>query len=1072
MRLALCIILWMGIQTVAADDVSTAQPQGLRSHSPSTFLLRNAHVVVRPGVELENADILVVDRKISVVGAGLVAPAEAQVVDCSDKTIYAGFVDAYVEQSVSTEPIESGAPYWNEAIRPQLRVARQLDVNSLNQSTRRKQGFTSVLAAPDGGILKGSGSVILLTGKPASEAILRPDATQHIKLTVQRGRGRSPNSPMGAVALARQAFYDAKWYDSAWSVAKEDPTLERPEQNDALDALNLDLADDRLFIADTTNELMFLRADRFAREFGLELAVLGSGNEYRRLNEIAGTGRAVILPVDYPKPPNVGTIETAMNASLEDLMHWDLAPENPARLEKSGVTFAFTTNGLDSPSKFLEGLRTAVNRGLTRDRALSALTVIPAELFGVDDQVGTIEQGKLANLVITDGDLFEKKSKVVETWVAGQRFEFDRPSDREVTGEWTLSIVDPSDAESVEQWKLSISERKEKLSGELSRPEEMEEVPDDQVSDSNADAPPEDETEEISDDDPNAASEEKDSSQEESDEDKKIFKLTKLILNGTRLSGTFLSYDKPTPGVVRWTMVIDKDGNTGSGHILYPDATKKTFTGERSPSEENSSDTSESEDDESEESDDEEEDLSSSFAVNYPLGAYGVDEVVSTSEKVALVGATIWTSGPEGIIQNGTLLIDGGKIVAVGAYVPIDRNTRTVDATGMHITPGLIDCHSHMATDGGVNESGQAITAEVRIGDFIDCDDINIYRQLAGGVTTSNILHGSANPIGGQNQVIKLRWGMNDEQLKFREAPAGIKFALGENVKQSNWGDDHTSRYPQTRMGVEQIFIDEFRAAQEYAQRQEQYRRDREGIPPRRDLELDAIAEILAGDRWIHCHSYRQDEILAFIRVLDEFDITIGTFQHILEGYKVADAMAEHGAMGSAFSDWWAYKFEVYDAIPYAGALMHEAGVVVSFNSDDRELARHLNTEAAKAIKYGGLSPEEALKFVTLNPAKQLRIDEYVGSLEAGKHADFVVWFGSPLSTTSRCEQTWIDGRQYFDYTQSQVVAARNDSMRNSLIQKILKTGQDMKDPDAEPDDPEQLWPRDDMFCGVHGFQD
>jgi len=369
-----------------------------------------------------------------------------------------------------------------------------------------------------------------------------------------------------------------------------------------------------------------------------------------------------------------------------------------------------------------------------------------------------------------------------------------------------------------------------------------------------------------------------------------------------------------------------------------------------------------------------------------------------------------------------------------------------------------------MATDGGVNEGTQAVTCEVRIGDFIDADDITIYRQLAGGVTSSNILHGSANPIGGQNQVIKLRWGMTGEQLKFVEAPQGVKFALGENVKQSNWSEP-TGRYPQTRMGVEQIFRDSFEAARDYGRRMDAWQRSRRGLPPRRDLELDAVREILDQTRWIHCHSYRQDEILALIRLLDEYDITIGTFQHILEGYKVADAMADHGAMASAFSDWWAYKLEVYDAIPYAGALMHDAGIVVSFNSDDSELARHLNQEAAKAVKYGGVPREEALKFVTLNPARQLRIDEYVGSLEPGKHADFVIWSDDPLSNYARCEQTWIDGRRFFDREEDHQLRETASAQRNALIQKILESDSKMRAVGERDRDPAMLWPRHDEFC-------
>jgi N-acetylglucosamine-6-phosphate deacetylase len=338
-------------------------------------------------------------------------------------------------------------------------------------------------------------------------------------------------------------------------------------------------------------------------------------------------------------------------------------------------------------------------------------------------------------------------------------------------------------------------------------------------------------------------------------------------------------------------------------------------------------------------------------------------------------------------------------------------------------------------------------------------------------VTSSNILHGSANPIGGQNQVIKLRWGMGDEQLKFTEAPQGIKFALGENVKQSNRPTPGT-RYPRTRMGVEQIIRDAFRAGEEYQVRHDNWNKTHAGLPPRVDLEMEAIAEILRHERLIHCHSYRQDEILALLRLLDEHGIQIGTLQHILEGYKVAEALAEHGAMASAFADWWAYKVEVYDGIPYAGAIMHKMGICVSFNSDDAELARHLNHEAAKAVRYGGVSEIEALKFVTLNPARQLRIDPWVGSIEAGKHADLVLWSGNPLALSSRCEQTWIDGRKYFDRIEEATTSTTQAEMRRTLIQKILASGQKMTEPGEEKVDPATLWPRHDEYCGHHHDDD
>ena len=420
--------------------------------------------------------------------------------------------------------------------------------------------------------------------------------------------------------------------------------------------------------------------------------------------------------------------------------------------------------------------------------------------------------------------------------------------------------------------------------------------------------------------------------------------------------------------------------------------------------------------------------------------------MVTTPEQpgVLLVrGATVWTSGPEGRLENADLLIRDGKIAKVGSDLSAPRGARVIDADGKHVTAGLIDCHSHIAITGGTNEGSNTTTAEVRIRDVIAPDDVNLYRQLAGGVTAANILHGSANAIGGQNAVIKFRWGADAAGLMFEEAPEGVKFALGENPKQSNWGALTELRYPQTRQGVEQAIRERFLAAKDYQQRWNRYRTGSPRraaapeVPPKRDLQLEALVEILQGERLVHSHSYRADEILMLIRLADEIGFKVSSFQHVLEGYKVANELAAHGAGASTFSDWWAYKFEVIDAIPHNGAIMEERGVVVSFNSDDAELARRLNLEAAKAVRYGSVDESEALKFVTLNPAIQLGIEDRVGSLEGGKDADFVIWSGDPLSSRSRVEQTWIDGRKYFDREEDLDHRAALAEERASLLEKL-----------------------------------
>ncbi len=1004
---------------VLAAGQSSEHIEGLHENRPTTFALKGAKVVVSPGRTVE-ATIVVHNGRVASVGGEV--PPHAREIDVSGKTIYPGFIDSFSEvEPPTTDP--KGSPYWNRNVTPQIDVAKFYEAESSTDKKYRGQGFVARLVAPSGGVVKGQSVLVQTNEQPAKHAIVGTGAL-HIRLTVRRRQGSGdrrapyPNSPMGAYTLARQAFFDTDWYRNAWKAVKTDRSIAIPEKNDALKEMLSYLGGDNPVIIDSSNELYALRADRFAREFGLDVIVNGSGNEYRRLNDIVKTGRTVIVPLNFPQPPNVATAESAMNVSLESLMHWDLAPENPAKLQAAGVPIVFTANGLKKTSDFLKHLRKAVSRGLPKEAALAALTERPAKLFGVSELLGSIEPGKLASFVVTEGDIFEKEAKVVETWVGGHRFEANKPPERDIIGNWKLAVAGKEPRE----YDLVVT--------------------------GDADEP-------------------KATAMKPGADKKDAVKLSRIGLKDVQVSGTFLGKDLGVDGVVRFSAVLDEASENGMGHVTWPDDTKSSLTLTRVEA-----DAEEPEDEKEKEEgkdDDSRKNQPSSFPINYPLGAFGRSEAAKT-ETVLFTNATIWTCGPKGIIEGGSILIADGEVKAVGKGLAAPEGARTQDLNGMHITPGIIDCHSHMATDGGVNESAQAITAEVRIGDFIDCDDITIYRQLAGGVTSSNILHGSANPIGGQNQVIKLRWGTNPETMKFHQAPQGVKFALGENVKQSNWSNP-TGRYPQTRMGVEQLFRDEFSTAAEYRKRWNAWKANRSGMPPRYDLELEAISEILEGSRWIHCHSYRQDEILALIRVLDEYDITIGTFQHILEGYKVADAMKKHGAMASAFSDWWAYKFEVYDSIPHGGALMHQQGVVVSFNSDDGELATHLNQEAAKAVKYGGVSPEEALKFVTLNPAKQLRIDQHVGSLEVGKHADLVVWSASPLSNFARAEQTWVDGRNYFSRVDDAIELQKTRKMRAALVQKILMSGEEMREPGVGDGDPAALWPREDLFCGHHQHQ-
>ncbi|NNC69858.1 MAG: amidohydrolase family protein [Flavobacteriaceae bacterium] len=427
--------------------------------------------------------------------------------------------------------------------------------------------------------------------------------------------------------------------------------------------------------------------------------------------------------------------------------------------------------------------------------------------------------------------------------------------------------------------------------------------------------------------------------------------------------------------------------------------------------------------------------------VSYPNTAYGMMEKVK-AETILFKNATVWTNEDAGILENTDVLVQNGKIANIGPNLTV-TGAKEIDASGKHLTAGIIDEHSHIAA-AAINEAGHNSTAEVTIEDVVSDDDINIFRNLSGGVTSIQILHGSANPIGGRSAIIKLKWGESANNLLNPNADPFIKFALGENVKQSNWGDVNTIRFPQTRMGVEQVFTDYFQRAKEYDAKWKAYNKLSNKMKartkaPRKDLELDVLAQILNKERFISCHSYVQSEINMLMKVAEKFGFNINTFTHILEGYKVADKMKEHGVAGSTFSDWWAYKYEVNDAIPYNAAIMHNAGVLTAINSDDREMSRRLNQEAAKTIKYGDVSEEEAWKFVTLNPAKMLHIDDKVGSIKVGKDADLVLWTGHPMSIYTKAEKTMIEGAIYYDLEKLPEMIESIEKERNQLINMMLK---------------------------------
>ncbi|AGY58397.1 amidohydrolase family protein [Gloeobacter kilaueensis] len=996
-RLTGFLIAWCCCPAIAFAQIpETAPPQGLRENNPRLHALTGARIVVAPGKVIEDGTLLLRDGLIEAVGGKLTIPAGARVWKLRGRVIYAGFIDSYTSldlpkdlqppkprpeegEANEAKPPEkkappAGAAAWNERVTPERNAADALTIDATGTEKLRNLGFTSALSAPGRGVFRGSSALINLGSGDGNRVVLVPKLAEHIAFEQSRFReDRYPVSLMGSIALIRQTFLDADWYRRAQAAySRSAAGLVRPETNEALAALEEASTAKMPVVFEAQDELDLLRALRLVDEFHLRGLLVGNGYEYRVMDELQAARTPVIVPLDFPGAPEVETPEKALDIPLDELQHWDQAPDNPARLAAAGIPFALTTARLARPEEqFWTRLRRSVRRGLSATSALAALTTTPARLWGVSNRYGTIEPGKVANLVVADGDLFTGKANVLTVWVDGQYYQTDRGEAADPRGSWQVS------------WSGASAPTALDIKGEAGKPR---------------------------------------ASLAGSDLTAALDGEQLVLLAPARLFGT-------TGGLVRLSGQIAEDSLSGTGQLpdgrFFDWSARRTAVGAAADKDK-----------------DTDTDRASSAPATYPAGAFGRAQKPDQPEWVLVRGGTLWTSAAAGKLVESDLLVHRGKIARLGPNLVAPAGATVIDARGGHITPGLIDCHSHTAISRGVNEGTHAVTSEVRIGDVLDATDINLYRELAGGLTVANVLHGSANPIGGQNQVIKLRWGEKPEGLKFAGAMPGIKFALGENVKQSF--RPQSSRYPQTRMGVEQLLRDNFLAARDYERNFERYRVGATLLPPRRDLQLEALVEILNGRRLVHIHSYRQDEILMFTRLAEQLKFQIGTFQHVLEGYKVADAIARVGAGASSFSDWWGYKVEVYDAIPQNVALMTRVGVVSSVNSDSDDLARRLNTEAAKSIRYGGLSEEEALKLVTINPARQLRIDRQVGSLEVGKDADFVIWSGPPLSSKSRADATWIDGRRYFDRDEDARLRTANAQEHEALVQKALVERQKM----------------------------
>jgi imidazolonepropionase-like amidohydrolase len=942
--------------TGAVHAQSTAPPVHVQDVAKVPLAFTNATVHVDARTVLNKATLVVQDGRVLAVGTNTPVPSGAVVRDLKGAHIWPALVEPYSALGLPSSTSEErrtelrAARHWNGALRADARAHALFSADAKATEDLRAQGFATAMVHRMDGIARGTSAAMLLGDGPMPKAVLEADAAAHFSFRKGSSPDAYPGSQMGAIALLRQAFLDARWIAGGSAPEEHDPVLE---------ALAGQMDGRMVVEAENRNEV--LRWDRILKEAGLMAVVKGGGDEYARLDAIRATGRPLIVPVAFPEAFDVEDPYDALEVSLAHLSHWELAPHNAALLDSAGVVFALTTHGRKDLKTFWKDMRRMVACGLDSARAIEAFTSVPARLFGLDDRIGALHPGMIANFLVTSEHLLHERNTIQETWVQGKCHPQEQADGPKLSGTFDLNLVDAI-------WTLEVSDEGRKLEAHVRRPGEADSL--------------------------------------------KV--KARIEREGDRIVLSFAPRGNDE-GIIRLTGLVHSDGGLWDGQGQRPgghwfawSALRKAQRVRSKPARSDSLDV----------------DTTFTRALRYPMGGFGWS-VPPQPGTVLLRHATVWTNGPEGILRDTDVLVHAGKIMAVGKGLDVNASfpgknkpvITEVDATGKHITSGIIDEHAHVAISRGVNEATHAITAEVRIGDVIDPDDINLYRSLSGGVTAQQLLHGSTNPIGGQSALIKLRWGHVADSLLIRDAPKHIKFALGENVKQSNWSS--SSRFPQTRMGVEQVYYEAFHRARAYDTDQrlwnERKPKQREGEQaPRRDLRSEALAEILHGERHITCHSYVQGEIDMLLHVADSMGFKVNTLTHILEGYKMSAKMKRHGVNASTFSDWWAYKFEVYDAIPYNAALLQRAGVTVGINSDDAEMGRRLNQEAAKAVKYGGMSEEEAWKMVTLNPARMLKLDHRMGSVRPGMDADLVLWSDHPLSIRARAERTYVDGICYF----------------------------------------------------------
>jgi imidazolonepropionase-like amidohydrolase len=1036
--------------TGAVDDGSSLG-SGLY---PVAYAITGAKIVTAGGKVIDAGTIVVRRGVIEAVGLtkDVGVPYDAETIDGKGLVVYPGFIDLYstagqragVERSATGKgrpvdlaeaPLSSTPPDNRRGLTPEFEVAGAIDVTDAFAEPRRRVGFTDFLSAPGGAIATGQSALVTLSGQPRREVIVSAPVALHVNLAPpsepataaapavpgptpvptpgpgqirRRGYGAPeagenpyPRVLMGAVAHFRQAMLDSDHLQKL-DAYYESHGGAHPPVDPALKALQA-ARSGKLPVwweANTRDEIH--RALDLAEEFGTTAVIVGGRDAGKVADRLKSRNVPVVLRLNFPAEPKVPTEEeyqqkprAEREEPLRVLVHrkaeWQKQVGTAAALAKAGVSFAFSAEGIERIDSFPGALRQLIAAGLSPDLALAGLTRNAATIAGVGRRLGTLEPGKLGHLIVMTAPFSDENAKVRYVLIDGLKFEIkpeDRARAKGRTGGADAAAPDRGTAEKPGQsGRGAPGGRRARGEGtEKGRPvagNEPNDAPKRKAGPESG-TRPDRSTLSGRDREPSQAPVTKDREKRETataDDKKPAEGAAKAPAGGAAPKGQQAAGSQTA---------ASKSGMAKSGESKS--ATAKAGTQKAEPAK--------------------------------PAAAPFVDIAVEldqdrkpalqTGGDVLIKDATILTV-THGTIAKGSILIEKGKIKAVGAGVTAPEGVKVINAAGTVAMPGIIDTHSHIAVQGGANEGSLSIVPEVRVKDVVTGDDVGIYRALAGGTTTARLLHGSANTIGGQDAVIKLKYGKPGRDLIIHEGPQGVKFALGENVTRSR------GRFPNTRMGVESVIERAFEEGRAYRAMWDQYRKAQQskpaeklGPPPRVDLRLEALAGVLDGSLKIHSHCYRSDEILMLLRTAQRYGVRVQSLQHVLEGYKVAAEIAAHGASSSTFSDWWAYKIEAYDAIPANAALLTEAGASVCIKSDDAELMRHLNLEAAKMVKYGAVSEAQALAMITINAARQLGLDGKLGSIDAGKDADIVIFNGHPFDAFSRCEMAMIDGEVYF----------------------------------------------------------